>query len=238
MRGSGLEDVLLESGLVAAMSLEEVMSGKHYERSLHCHKVMLECLERLLLEQFMLKKGDANWFTSLPIESLQKLDDLAQAGSAVNLSSVLEDDNVCGLINSYLEFRDGVRNGDLGKTAAFWMSYMDHISLVLSLLEAVLDNNFFLYAHSLKQVADVFFSYGGYNYAQYLSFFSLYLANIETSHSGATQLLQLGAIRVARSFIPGNRAAVDKTMEETFMRHAQSHTAGTGVRGLLTNYSA
>ena len=90
-------------------------------------------------------------------------------------------------------------------------------------------------------MADLFFSYDGQNYARYLTFFSLFLTNIEETHPGATDLLRLGAISVARSHIPGNLCAVDKTIEETFMRHAKSRgtgTRGAGVSGLLQNYEA
>jgi len=68
------------------------------------------------------------------------------------------------------------------------------------------------------------------------------MANIEIAHPGATELMKRGAISVAHSFIPGNRCAVDKTMEETFMRHAKSHGgaggSSAGVSGILTNYDA
>ena len=52
----------------------------------------------------------------------------------------------------------------------------------------------------------------------------------------------LGAIGVARSYVPGNLCPVDKTIEETFMRHAKSKSgaggSGVGVSGLLSNYEA
>lgn len=68
------------------------------------------------------------------------------------------------------------------------------------------------------------------------------MANIDSSHPGARELLERGAISVARSFIPGNRCQVDKTMEETFMKSAKSHSgpggSGTGVSGITTNYGA
>ena len=41
---------------------------------------------------------------------------------------------------------------------------------------------------------------------------------------------------MARSFCPGNRAAVDKTMEETFMHHAKSDRMGSGITGICMNY--
>ena len=54
-------------------------------------------------------------------------------------------------------------------------------------------------------------------------------------------MLQRGAFSVARSFIPGNRSAVDKTIEETFMKHAKSRGGGgtgAGLSGILKNQEA
>ena len=91
-------------------------------------------------------------------------------------------------------------------------------------------------------MADLFFSFDGQNYAMYLTFFSVFLTNIEETHPGATDLLKMGAISVARSFEPGSQCPVDKTIEEIFMRHAKSRadpgSRGAGVYGLLQNYEA
>ena len=76
-------------------------------------------------------------------------------------------------------------------------------------------------------MVDVFFSFDGQNYARYLCYFSLFLVNIVKTLPGATKLLKLDAISVAKSFIPTNRRAVDKTIEEAFMQHAKSQ-AGSG----------
>ncbi|KAH3695902.1 hypothetical protein DPMN_083360 [Dreissena polymorpha] len=47
---------------------------------------------------------------------------------------------------------------------------------------------------------------------------------------------------VSMSFIPGNRCAVDKTMEETFMKHAKSDSgaggSAAGASGLTSNYNS
>jgi len=42
------------------------------------------------------------------------------------------------------------------------------------------------------------------------------------THPGATDLIRKGAIAVTCSLISGSRCAVDKTMEETFMKFAKS----------------
>ena len=91
-------------------------------------------------------------------------------------------------------------------------------------------------------MVDLFYSFDGHNYSRYLTFFALFLANIDETHPGASELLKAGAISVARSYVPGNRCVVDKTIEETFMKHAKSHGGsggcGAGLTGILTNFNA
>jgi hypothetical protein len=52
--------------------------------------------------------------------------------------------------------------------------------------------------------------------------------------------LKRDAISVARSFVPGNRCPVDKTIEETCMKLSKSHGGAgggsAGLSGLLSNY--
>ena len=50
----------------------------------------------------------------------------------------------------------------------------------------------------------------------------IFLTNIDITHPGAKELLKNGGIAVARSLTPGSLSAVDKTMEETFMKFAKS----------------
>ena len=58
--------------------------------------------------------------------------------------------------------------------------------------------------------------------SRYIVWLEVFLTNLELSHPGARDLLKKGAIAVARSLIPGALSAVDKTMEETFMKFAKS----------------
>ena len=58
MAGSGLSDILLEAGLITSGSVDGVIKGKHYDRAMHCHKVLLEALEQLLFEKFLSCRGE------------------------------------------------------------------------------------------------------------------------------------------------------------------------------------
>lgn len=242
MNGSGLSDIMLEAELITSGSLKGVESGKQYDRALHCHKTMQECLERLMLASYLKMTGEDRDFPQMTEETMNLLAATRGASTHDTVAQLLDDKGTSDFFRDYEQYREDVRQGKHGKTPQFWMSYMDHIWHVLSLLYAVKANDFELYAQCLLAMPDLFFSFGGQNYARYLTFFGLFIANIELSHPGSTELLKQGAFSVARSFIPGNRCAVDKTMEETFMRNAKSKggaaAAGAGLTGIASNYPA
>ena len=205
---------------------------KPYERAVHCHTILLEGLERILLEQFLDHKGEDTVFASLPDEIKDKINNLIQCPSKYMMEEVMSAKGYIAYIRKYFGFKQKVRDGELGKTAQFWMPYKDHIWLVPSLIRAVKNNDFKLYANCLHLMADLFFSFDRQNYARYLTFFVVFVANLDESHPGAAEFLQRDAMSVAMSCIPGNRCAVDKTLEETFRRHAQSHS-GVGGSGTV-----
>ena len=102
------------------------------------------------------------------------------------------------MMDKHEKFKEEMRCRKHGKTAKLWMSYLDHVWLVLSLIKAVKSNDYELYCYCLYHMADLFFSFDGQNYARYLTFFAVFLANIEVSHPGATDLLKRGAFSAAR----------------------------------------
>ena len=75
----------------------------------------------------------------------------------------------------------------------------------------------------------LFFTFGSINYAGYLSFHSIFLQNIDQTHPGTKELLEKGALCVARSLLPDCHNPVHLTIEQTFMKHAKSRGGGTGV---------
>lgn len=240
--GSGFSDILLEAGLTTSGSVQGIISGKHYDRALFCHRTMMECLERLLLERYLEVKGETASLPTLSEESERKIESVINSFEKEEWASLQQDAGLSDFMDDYKGFRRSVREGALGPTAQFWMSFLDHVGLVLVHIEAVKINDFVQYAHTMSLMCDLFFSFGGQNYARYLTFFSVFLANIDLSLPGAKELLKRGAFSVARSFIPGNRCPVDKTMEETFMRQAKSRGGAgggsVGITGLLSNAQA
>ena len=93
------------------------------------------------------------------------------------------------------------------------------------------NQRFPLCAQPISHIQNVFSSFGRQNYAH---FFSVFVVNNYSSYLGAEEMLQRGVFSVTRSFIPGNCYEVDKTMVETFMKHAKSRGgAGRSDAGLM-----
>ena len=55
------------------------------------------------------------------------------------------------------------------------------------------------------------------------------MLNLGENHSGANEFLKKRPFSVAMWFIPENRCAVDKIIENTFLEHVKSSVSGMGV---------
>ena len=71
----------------------------------------------------------------------------------------LNNNEMLALIEDYLAFCDQVRAGGLGKTPQFWLSYMDHILIILKVMRSMKTNDFELYAFCISKMPDIFFSF-------------------------------------------------------------------------------
>ena len=159
MKGTGLVEILLESQLVTSGSLKGVLSGKAYAKSLFCIKSVCEAMERLLIEQFIEEEN-------LQVSNPSTILNITQTCTRENLTMALEDPNTLNFIQKYYDYEEKVRNGHLGKTAAFWMSFITHCHLLFMLLHSVKTNNLQLFHKCNGDMAALFFAYDGCNYSR------------------------------------------------------------------------
>ena len=86
--------------------------------------------------------------------------------SRQSVDSALNDESTNRLIQVYTEFQEQVRQGHLGKTGRFWISFMDKAKLVFMLNFAVKTNNRKLFHKCNEVMADLFFEYDCQNYCR------------------------------------------------------------------------
>ena len=78
----------------------------------------------------------------------------------------------------YTKYRQEVSNGTHGKTAQFFLQYMDRVWLLLRFDEATKSNNFDLHLSSLQQLCPLLYSMDHHNYARYLTYYVFTLVHM------------------------------------------------------------
>ena len=170
---------------------------------------------------------------SVQVNNPVALFNLVKSCSQENLNLVLQDPST---LSKFVKFEEKVRTGRLGKTATFWFGFIEHARLIYMLIYSVKINNLKLFHKCNGEMANLFFAFDGPNYSRYLVWLEVFLSNIDLSHPGAKELLEKRGIAVARSLIPGALSAVDKTMEETFMKFAKSDRGLVGLFSMFGVY--
>ena len=72
------------------------------------------------------------------------------------LAKFLDDENLKAIFIQLENFKTEVRNGKHGKTAKFWLSYMDHIWTILNLIESVKTNRYDDYLRKVNKIISPF----------------------------------------------------------------------------------
>ena len=100
-------------------------------------------------------------FKCLPGDLLQAIDHInhiINERASENLDAAMQNEALANFLEEYSTFRQQVPGGSQGKTAQFWLTYTDDVSLVLSLLYAVKINDYYLYGACLSKMVDLFLS--------------------------------------------------------------------------------
>ena len=64
---AGSENIMIESNIVAQGSINGVISGHHYNRSIRAHKCIMETVERLRWQAYITSLSDVNYASTYEI---------------------------------------------------------------------------------------------------------------------------------------------------------------------------
>jgi hypothetical protein len=225
-KDAGLYNILIESGIVAEGSVNGVLSGKCYNRSIRCHKIMFEAISRLLWTEFLDSVSNEERLhcseMSLHLHHNYKLGILKKNELPEDFLSILE------------KFNDFVaKNCQTNITFAFWISYLDMVGSLLIFLRATRNADWNLHLAAVEEIIPWFFSYDHVNYARYLPVYLLEMLNLPKTHPLAYNELSAGNFVAQRQNNYGFCGiAADQVIEQTANR--DSKTKG-GLKGLSRN---
>lgn len=154
---AGFSDIMIEANIVASGSMNGVLSGHHYNRSMRSHKLMYEALSRLRLENFFSSLDDE---TNAIYRTL--LEALASAYPKPEFLTLLES-------TALKRFQQHLDNYITEKCSAnptyrFWCSYINMIELLLTFIRATRTSDWKLHLSSVTDMLPWYFAYDRTHY--------------------------------------------------------------------------
>ena len=126
-RDAGVQDILIESDIVAVGSVNGVMNGHHYNRSIRCHKLMAEALHVLRWDSFLeTVSEDAERYGEM-------VKCLYSSFPSQQNTDLLKGSSFQGMVKAYDTF---IQDRSNNVTFAFSSSYLEMIEDVLLFIRA------------------------------------------------------------------------------------------------------
>ena len=221
---AGLQDILIESEVVAPGSINGVINGHHYNRSMRAHKLLYESLQRIRFISFL---------DSLPPQERAVCMDVITDMKCVfpdGLMDVLSaDQRFDGMSSKYADFVQ--RKSTENATFAFWSSYIDMMQLLLLFVRATRESNWQLHLSTVRLMMPWFFAYDRVNYARYLPAYWMEMVNLPITHPSCHSEMNVkGQWTVQRQSVHGFASiACDQAIEQTLNRDAKTKGGWTGI---------
>ena len=230
-QNSGMEDLLIESGLYGSCTTSSLLQGKSYNRGIRAHKLLMEALFRLQWCEFLkwLQLQDVSQVEQNLL--IQKLHEIRCAikvskaelpamidGLLVNLQSVAQE---------FRRFQEESRQKS--QLFCFWDDYVTMVKTLLQFIKAERTSNWELHIKSVAAMAPHFNSMDRTNYARWLP---VYLADMNVVQKKLPHVhakVLKGYHAVSRSGQPFNQIWTDMALEQTINRDSKTKGGIIGI---------
>ena len=226
---SGAPFLLIESGVLKKGSMNGFIKGKSYNKAKRIHQLLSVSIHILHFREFLNKQCDPLLYLTLQreIAEFNELENLTAVNISKELSSILE---------AYTSFCDRISTGNHGKTAQYWIEYINLVNLYHELSRSIISGDLELYIHCLPKLAEVFFASNHYNYAKWITKYRENLMSIDFTHPEVQGEFRNGCFSLKRTrkcFLSG---PTDLALEQTISTDAASHR--TCISSITNSISA
>lgn len=157
---AGLRDLMIESGIVAQGSINGVITGHHYNRSIRAHKLLYESFERLRFREFLTSLTDESGESTKSL--LNDIEGILCDQQQLNLT--LRSPDWERLVAQYQTF---IREqSETCPTFALWSSYIDMVQILLTFIRATRQSDWSLHLNAVRVMMPWYFAYDRVNYAR------------------------------------------------------------------------
>lgn len=187
----GLSNIMVESNLLATGSLNGFLEGKHFNRCKRLHPLMALGLEILHFKSFLELKN-----TKVP--DLMK-EEVTRLNTCSMAFFEIQDEELEKLLNDYCIYKQQTLKGEFGKTAQFYLIYINLVHYYLTLSRSIRTGDFKLFKYVLPKITSLFFICNQPNYARWTVKYHANLLNIAESHPDLLEDFEKGCFGIQRT---------------------------------------
>ena len=213
--GSGLEEWVVAAGIVEAGSVEQATKGKHYKRALCIHKLVYECLVRLLIER-----------RPLPSQSLQKtLEDIKNSGREERqglVEEILDNPELQEFIHAVFEEIDSADSA----MAKYWITYLEMVEILFMNYHALRTRDWDSYLQSIRLMQPWMAVYDNLHYTRYMT---VYWSTMNNLNEEWAQFMRDGLFSASLSGRPFSAIPLDQWIEVTMNKGSKMKGGWIGI---------
>ena len=242
---SGLEDLLIESGVYAAGTTSVLMLGKSYNRGIRAHKLSMEALFRLFWQAFLqwlenqtaevttqdkqnLKAAEVTTQDKQNLKAkIQECQRCFKENVSIRQSceAVLNDmDAVTSLLTVFKSERKAK-----SKLLSFWEEYIAMVMILLQFIKAERTGNWNLHLSSTAAMIPHFFAMDRTNYARWMPIYLADMHKLEERHPQVFQEFSFGNHSMSRSQQPFAQVWTDMALEQSIKLDSKSKGGIVGI---------
>ena len=172
-QSSGIEDLLIESGMYESSTTSILLKENSYNRGIRAHKIAMEAMFRLQWRamampfvQWLSQQGDSRVGESLVIEQVIACLQTLEEGKYVSTAMHTMCDAIIPLQSEFMAFETEARRKS--QLFAFWSDCVCMVLLLLQFRKAERTGNWLLHWSVTATMTPHFFSMDGRNYPRWV----------------------------------------------------------------------
>lgn len=220
LKGSGIENVFIETGLFGVNVTEQMLSGTHYTRAIKGFFILSEALLRLQFNEFFSDQQQEKF--NKEIKVLQEFKEEMSCGNVDKSQLKLKE--FCALsenlLSEFAQFRKKRSiESDLFK---YWDIVLTLISIVRDLIRADREGNWLLHLETMKKLQPIFQAMDRINYARWSSVYLEDMLMLPTQAPEVYEKFLEGRFAVKQSNTPFTSVGTDQRLEQTINKSQKS----------------
>lgn len=211
IQGSGLDQIITQSGVYGPTTFQSILEGKQYNRAVRAHKMIYEVYRFLQLIEFVKEKGKiVNSEVLLPL--LQDIREAIVDKDTKKLIVLLRSKQ--SIIQDFFnQFENYIKKEcEESETFKFHSTYCTMVEILLDSIKADRTNDYDLHVQSTRRMLPYFFAMNHHNYTRGVSCYLQDMAKLPTK---VIADLRKGALAVKRSVGTFNSVGCDLALEQT-----------------------